>query len=131
MVKIYISQTKTILLVFLSIIFIAGGFGIVKSSDADLVIRIIGGWGGILFGIAGAVAGLIKIFDKKPYIILDENGFVITPGTKNELVVFWNEIEEFFEVSMHSNKFTAIKFKDPEAFIARQGKISQQLYRIN
>lgn len=136
-IEIYSSKKKTLLLFFLSIIFVVLGIWMIMEAENiktpflrnPLLIRIVGVSGVLLFGYAMVVM-VKQLFRKKLMFVLDETG-IHQKLPKNQFLK-WNDIEGFSEIKINSVKIIIIHVKNPEEYIDKEAnKIRKKMMNYN
>lgn len=127
-------------LLVLSLIFVAlGGWmltvdlGDVVSVDGDLdrVITITIGMMSILF--FGPAAALIayKFFDRKPGLVLSEDGFTDNSSVISAGFVPWSDVVKLKNYDISGQRSLMIAVRDPEKYIKRYGPLRRMFVRAN
>jgi hypothetical protein len=125
LIEVPLSKSKLLFLLLLGIMFVAGGlFFIFDPSEFSKSnyrrtpesVSIIIGFACVIFFGAGIVICIVKLFDKKPGLRIDEFGVTINPGT-NSSIIKWSSIKTFEIQTISRTKLIGIKLKDPQAFI--------------
>lgn len=89
---IYKSKRKAILIIVISVLLIIAGLLIVHYTDKNVI-----GWSIFILSVLFCILGISNLFDKKPYILLTENGITELSSVKEEIE--WNAIlqaDDFF-----------------------------------
>ena len=109
------------------------GFGEVSStmrgpSRAVLagVMVICGGF----FGLGGLYA-LYRLFSPLPALVISAEGLVDSASMANAGFIAWNEIQEVIVHTYGNQKMLGIEVKDPQALLARLGKLKRGLLAAN
>ena len=125
-IEIPLSKLKLIKLFFLATAFVAGGvfFIISPSSFTDNGVLhtpkngiLIIGYACVAFFSVGVVISIVKFFDKKPGLLIDNLGITINPGSWSNTFIEWNKIEKFGVTSISRTKLILVHLNDPEGFI--------------
>lgn len=131
------SKTKTILIVFVSAIFVLiGGWMLSLSPESieskrrmniPLVVYALGGAGVLFFGL-GVVGGIWRLFSRKPALELNSDGVkIFYIGTT--ILVSWKEITGLSVYEIHNQKMLVIKLRNPNKYINRGGNFRRALAR--
>ena len=83
-----------------------------------IVVKIMG-IAGTLFFTATGIFGIKKLFDKKPGLIIDQNGITNNSNTTGIGLIKWQDILEIKTSQVMTTKFLLIKVKNPEKYIAK------------
>ena len=75
------------------------------------------GYACVIFFGAGIAISILKLFDKKPGLLIDNHGITINPGSFSTSFIEWTKIERFGIITIRSTKLIAIYLKNPEKFI--------------
>jgi hypothetical protein len=84
----------------------------------------------VFFGICG-LAGLKKLFDKKPTLILNHSGIVDNASGVSAGFIPWSEVVGARMVEVQKQKLLVIDVRDPEEYIARGNLLKQTLNKAN
>lgn len=128
-ILISVSKGKLVKLLIFSIIFIAlGGWIIIAEpevSNAVLnngVVKYGAAAGSILMGVAGMIFFTLKMFDKKPGLIIDSKGITDNASGVSAGFIPWEDIRHIYTTQVMSEKFVMIGVSNPEKYIDRQTK---------
>lgn len=105
-VKLYKKPLKGLKIFALSIPFIAIGFFAI-SKEVVGTTNYIMGWLCICFFGLGIPIGLFQTFDRRPQIIITENG--IWDRTTKQDEFKWEQIERAYPLNIHQQKFVSLK----------------------
>ena len=111
--KLYKTTNKGLKLIALSIPFVVLGIWmIIKESPwtTDYIM----GWVGTCFFGLGIPIGLFQLFDKRPQIIINENG--IWDRTTNQNEIKWEQIIEAYPIDIYGQKFISLVTDDTFVF---------------
>lgn len=89
---------------------------------------------GILFFGAMAVFYLVKLRDKKPGMVIDENGIIDNSGGLAAGFIPWADIKDFGTIKVMKQQFLVIEVRNPEYYINAQKSVLKKkgmLYNFN
>ncbi|MGQ2984741.1 STM3941 family protein [Flavobacterium sp.] len=122
-----ISKGKLVKLLIFSIIFVVAGtfiLNIEPSSRRSLMniafIRYSVAFSAIIMGAVGLIFFIIKIFDKKPGLVIDSKGITDNASGVSAGFIPWEDIRHIYTTQVMSEKFVLIGVSDPEKYINRQ-----------
>jgi hypothetical protein len=135
-----LSRGKLVLLILASFAFIAIGAWMFTLDDAEisqqrtlsnpLLFRGIA-VAAALMGALGVIISTRKLFDKRPGLVLSEEGIVDNSSGVAAGLIPWSDIEGFGVVEIRRNKFIVVFVKDPEKFLQRGNAMQRALHRAN
>jgi hypothetical protein len=105
-IKLYKSPWKALRLLILATPFVGGGIWMVLC-DSNSNWEKFWGWIAFIFFGSGYTIGFYHLFDRRPQIIIDENG--IWDRTTNQDKIKWRQIRKVYAVSIHGQKFISLK----------------------
>ncbi len=128
-IEIPLSKNKIIFLTIISFLFVIAGIWLFvnaknfQSNSLQLlrnpvVIKITGITGILFFGTAG-IYGVKKLFDKKPGLIIDQNGITDNSNASSIELIEWKNITNIQTGQVMSTKFLLIKVKNLEEYIEK------------
>jgi hypothetical protein len=133
-----LSKTKLVLLIILSVGFVALGFWTFQTDSAwiesqrrfnnPMLVHAIGIFAMGFFGL-GVVVGIRKLFDPKPGLVLSSAGILVSSGSVG--LIPWGDIEGFTTHKIHRQKMLVVKLVDPEKYVRAGGALQQALRRTN
>lgn len=88
-------------------------------SDNPTVIKVIGYIFIIFFGAVMLLYSQ-RVFDKKPAMILDDEGFTDNTSGVNTGKVLWKDVTDIFVKEGMGQQFIMLKVKNPESYIERE-----------
>lgn len=117
-IEIPLSKTKILLHLLGSIIFVALFLFIIVEIQPSFFVEIVGYFGVLFFGF-GFIFLMGKMLDRRPGLIIDQNG--ITDHTHYTSVgkIEWEDIVGFDTYQMESTKMIIIYTDNPEKYIKR------------
>lgn len=117
-----------------SLFVIMGYFLIIKANRGDfgddILVRICG-WVSIVFFGATLIFALVKLFDNKPGLILNEKGITDNASGVSAGFIAWNDITDISMLKVQSTRFLLIFTKDPKKYLAGKNKFKVNMMRIN
>jgi len=135
-----LSKTKLRLLVAGSMIFVIMGLWMVLHDSSQIAYQRpynspvltygIGTAGILFFGFCGA-AGIRKLLDKKPGLILNSSGIHDNSSAVAARFVPWSEVIGFSIFEMQKQKTLVIIVREPERYIEAGGAFKRMLNRMN
>jgi len=99
-----------------SLAFVAAGvFVLIPAGNPSVA------WLGIGFGGPGAGVALWLLFDRRPYLVLDDDGLYYRPLKTGKIP--WSEVLGACVKSWHSQKFLCLELRDPERIFPRRSRL--------
>lgn len=91
----------------------------------DPILKNLGGFLGAIMGLLGTYFFTKKLFDKRPGVIIDENGITEYAGALSIGFIPWADISDISERSVQASvaakqRFVTIGLVNPEAYIAKE-----------
>ncbi|MBX2967338.1 MAG: hypothetical protein KF845_14425 [Cyclobacteriaceae bacterium] len=126
-VKLYKTPFKGLKIFALTIPFIAIGIWMILKEPIGTDKYIIG-WIGVCFFGLGIPVGLFQTFDRRPQIIINENG--IWDRTTNEGEIKWEQIHGAYTINIHGQKFTSLVVDDSFVFKTKQYKWTSKINKL-
>jgi hypothetical protein len=123
-IKLYKTPLKAIRIFLLSIPFVAIGIWQIITNEIFTFDWIMGFICTSFFGL-GLVVGFFHLFDKRPQIILNENG--IWDRTTKQDMIRWEQIIEAYPISINRQKFISIVTDSNYMFKTKQYKWATRL----
>jgi hypothetical protein len=121
------SKTKLVLLLLLSLAFVALGLWVIhnvsSTEDLDNWHRwkgLIAGFLSIIFFGGCSLIFLFMLFNNNPGLIVDDKGITINPGIFSNRFISWNQIEKFSVQRVLQTKLIGVHLKNPEEYIEQQ-----------
>ncbi|GEL12118.1 hypothetical protein SAMN05192550_2917 [Flavobacterium glycines] len=124
-IKLYKTTTKGLKIIGMSLPFVAIGLWMITQEPVGTTPYIMGWVCTCFFGL-GIPVGLFQALDKRPQIIITENG--IWDRTTNQDEVKWEQIIEAYPLDIHGQKFIALV--TDETFVFKK-KLYKWAERIN
>jgi hypothetical protein len=131
-IEIPFSKVKLTKFLLFSIVFLILGFWMATSKPEvsntflnNALIKNIVAYSSMLMGLLGTYFFTKKLFDKRPGIVIDEQGITDNVGALSVGLIQWNDIsiiiERIIQVSHFSKQsFVVIILKNPESYISKQ-----------
>ncbi|MDE3744149.1 STM3941 family protein [Maribacter polysaccharolyticus] len=140
-IEIPIGKKKISLLLFGSLLFVAGGIwmalepekfvqNIFRINNPD-TIRIWGIAGIVFFGLTG-IYGIIKLSDKKAGLIIDSDGITDNTNATSIGLIEWTDITGIRTEQIMSTKFLLIDIENPEKYLKKaKNELRTKLMKAN
>lgn len=122
--KIYKATSKGLKLIGMSLPFVLIGLWMIFESELGSTNYIMGWVGTCFFGL-GIPIGLIQLFDRRPQIIIDENG--IWDRTTKQDEIKWEQIIDAYPLDIFDQKFVSIVSDDSFVFKKKPNKWAAKL----
>lgn len=123
-IKIYKTTWKALKLFALTIPFIVIGVWVITRVESSMTDKIMGWFGVIFFGL-GIPIGFFHLFDRRPQIIINENG--IWDRTTNQDEIKWEQIKDAYPLNIYGQKFISLKIDKSFKFRKKQYKWALRL----
>jgi hypothetical protein len=143
-IEIALSKAKLIKLTFFSILFLVAGVWMIISNPQtsnpffnNIVIKSLAAYGSTILGILGSFFFSKKLFDKKPGLILDEQGIYDNISAFKFGLIPWSDISQIYEKTVQASiaskqRFVTIGLSNPNEYISREKNImKRKLLQIN
>ena len=105
-IKLYKSPWKALKIFALTIPFIVIGIWMISKEDSDSM-DIFMGWLGLCFFGLGIPVGLFHLFDRRPQIIINEQG--LWDRTTKQGIIEWDIIHDAYPIHISGQKFISLK----------------------
>ena len=115
-IKLYNSPLRAIKLILLCSVFVIGGIWLLTSSDSPKLV----GWLSIGFFGLGYPIGLFNLFDRRPQIIINQEG--IWDRTTKQNLINWKYIINAYPLEISGQKFVCLELDEKFEIIDRQYK---------
>jgi hypothetical protein len=125
-----LSKTKNILLVLISLGFVAIGVWLITMPHVTWVSIVLGSTSAIFFGACGLVA-LKKLIDTQPGLIVNELGVKDNSSVASVGVIPWADVLDVQPSFVSGQKFVSLMMRDPEAYAERGNALQKRLARMN
>lgn len=129
-IEIPLNKTKIILMFMGAVVIVIIGFGLVIAPQffrtylgpfSPLLLRLVGVLYIIFFGLCLYYFGR-KVFDKKPGLVIDEQGIIDNYSTLEAGRVLWTEVMGLSEWQYAGQKMVVLLLNDPQCYIDNQPK---------
>jgi len=129
-----LNRTKIVLLVVGAIAFVAAGLWIWSIADTrpeDAVrmkataVAAIG-----FFGLC-AVYGSVKLFDRKPGLVIDAEGIIDNSSAVAVGRIAWSDVVAITVNAIERQRFLTVAVRDPQKYAARGGPLRRLLHAAN
>lgn len=108
----------SLLFVFAGFLFITNPFWFIKS-DNPLMIKMIGYASIVFFGVCALFISQ-KLFDKKPGLVIDEEGITDNSSGVSAGKILWKDIKDISVQEVANQKFIMLEMKNPEFYLQRE-----------
>lgn len=135
-----LGKLKIVLLIAISLIFVAGGVWLASLGAEQIqTFRILSittlvyaiGYAAIaFFGLCG-IYGITKLFDTKPGLILSSKGITDNSSAVAAGLIPWSEIIGFSEFQLQGTKMLIIHVQEPWRYVNRGNKMKRALNKAN
>ena len=138
--EISLSTGKTFAMMAIALLFVAGGLWMASLDPAEILTKrkfnnptfVHGvGWAAAIMGALVGLLVLRKLFDKKPGLVLDEEGIFDNSSAASAGFIPWKDIAGFDVLTIQKQRMMVVRLVDPEKYIARGGTLRQMFNRIN
>jgi hypothetical protein len=134
-VVIPLSKTKLVLAILGSAAFVAAGvwmwwFADVQSRFDSIVLKAVGAASIGFFGLCGLYA-CVKIFDRRPGLIIDDDGFIDRSSAAALGRIWWDDVLGIRIASIHRQRMAVVDVADPQRLIEGAGPIARKLHAAN
>ncbi|MCS3797534.1 STM3941 family protein [Niastella sp. OAS944] len=138
-IEIPLSKTKLTKLLFFSILFLAGGAWMIIANPQvsnpifnNAFVKALAAYGSLIMGVFGIYFFSKKLFDKKPGLIINEQGIYDNSSAFRFGLVPWSDILQVYERTVQKQHFVTIGLVDPEKYISRETNIfKKKLLQVN
>ncbi|MCP9765280.1 STM3941 family protein [Lacihabitans soyangensis] len=118
-IKLYKTNWKGLKLIGLAIPFVAVGIFAIRTEQFGTFDNFMGWVATFFFGL-GIPIGIFQVFDKRPQIIINENG--IWDRTSKQEEIKWEQIKKAYQINISGQKFISISTDDSFVFKTKQYK---------
>lgn len=118
------SRGRWIVLLVVSLCFVAGGIFILKVGGAPRV-----GWMNVVFFGGCAAVFAWQMADSGPRLVFGDQG--VFDRTLRVGVIEWNDIEDAALASIHGNPFVCLYLRDEAKYIARLSPLMRRMVQLN
>ena len=137
-IEIPTSKIKLILILFGLILFVVLGIYLAKNPDYFVserhrnpeMIRIVGVFSVSFFSLIGFYV-IIKLFDSKPGLIIDEKGITDNSSAIAIGLILWKDIVSIRTEKIQTTNFLIIEVNNPEEYIKNTSRFKKFLLKTN
>ncbi len=134
-IEIPYSKTKLIIGTVFSLLFVTGGFFMLFSINGEnilyqLFIKIFGILGVLFFGTTFGY-GIIKLFDNKPGLSIDEIGITDNSNMSSVGLIEWSDIKEIKIQEYQSTSFLLVFLRDNQKYLEQTNGFKRRLLKSN
>lgn len=132
-IKIQLNKTKISLLFLGSIGFVALCFWLIHVSetlDNPLEVKIISVIGIIFFGLCGIYA-FAKLFDKKPGLVINDEGIIDNSTAVCAGLIKWENITNIKITEVYNQKFLTIEVNNSDEIMSKQQGLKKIFMNLN
>src|SRR5262245_12045755 len=126
-IEIPLSKTKLTKLLFFSILFLAGGAWMIIENPQvsnpifnNAFVKALAAYSTLSIVVFGIYLFSKKLFDKKPGLIINEQGIYDNSSAFRFGLVPWSDILQVHERTVQKQHFVTIGLVDPEKYISRE-----------
>lgn len=131
-VEIAWSKAKLIKLLIFSVLFLLAGLWLAirqpeirNSFFNSPIMKNLAAYGGTIMGAAGIYFFSKRLIDKRPGLIIDENGITDNSSAFSFGLIPWSDIAQVYEFSIQASiasrpRFITVELHDPEKYISRE-----------
>jgi hypothetical protein len=143
-IVIELSKSKLTKLLIFSVLFLVGGLWMITTNPQisnpvfnNPIVKTLASYGSAIMGLFGVYFFARKLFDKKPGLIIDENGIYDNTSAFNFGLIPWNDISQIYERTIQASiaskqRFVTIGLLNPEKYISREtNAIKRKLLAVN
>lgn len=143
-IEIPLSKAKLMKLLFFSVLFLIAGLWMIIANPQisnpvfnNFIIKSLASLGGTILGMFGIYFCSRKLFDKKPGLVLSEQGIYDNTSAFKFGLIPWSDISKIYERSIQASiaskqHFVTIGLIDPDKYILRETNIiKKRLLKIN
>lgn len=123
-IVIHSSRTRVILLLVVSVCFVAGGVLLLAAGGPAPV-----AWMSIIFFGGCAVVIGLQVFDTRPRIVIDDRGIV--DRTLKVGLIEWPDIRSAFLAHIQGNPFLCLDLVDPAKYVERLSPMMRHMVALN
>ena len=134
-IEIPVSKTKTLLLILGCLTFVILFVWLWTNADnqvrrSPIVVKIVSVLGASFFGL-GLIIGPKKLFDKRPGLIINDNGIQNNLGVGTGIFIAWENIVRFEVMTIKSTKLLLIFINNSDEVIEKESKWKQKIMRYS
>lgn len=138
-IEIPLSKTKLTKLLFFCILFLAGGAWMIIANPQvsnpvfnNAFAKALASYGSLIMGVVGIYLLSKKLFDKKPGLIISEQGIYDNSSVFRFGLIPWSDMLQIYERTVQKQHFVTIGLVDPEKYISKETNfIKKKLLQVN
>ncbi|MBX3255402.1 MAG: hypothetical protein KF862_14770 [Chitinophagaceae bacterium] len=131
-IEIQLSKAKLTKLLFFSVLFVAGGLWMIITNPQtsnpifnNIIVKALAAYGSTTMGLFGVYFFTKKLFDKKPGLILNEQGIYDNTSAFKFGLIPWSDISQVYEKTVQASiaskqRFVTIGLINPDKYISRE-----------
>lgn len=128
---VYPSKGKLVLLTAGSLVFVVGGSFIIRDASVPLILRVVGGYAGIVFFGMCLAYGLYRLMRPVPMLVISQQGLFENASAVGAGWLKWSEIKDVKIYRFMSQRFLGIIPVDLNAVLGRMSAWKRVLMRTN
>lgn len=126
-VKLYKRPSKALKLLALTVPFVLAGLWMINVETKGTFDYIVG-WVSVCFFGLGIPIGIFHIFDRRPQIIINEDG--IRDRTSKQGIIKWEQIKSAYSWNIHGQKFISLVLDEGFVIKGRQYKWATKISEV-
>lgn len=143
-IEISLSKSKLTKLLIFSVLFLVAGLWMIISNPQtsnpvfnNVILKTLAFYGSTIMGLFGIYFFTKKLFDKKPGIVISEQGIYDNTSAFKFGLIPWSDISEIYDSSIQASiasrqYFVTIGLLDPDKYITRESNVlKRKLLAIN
>jgi hypothetical protein len=143
-IEIELSKSKLTKLLIFSILFLFAGLWMITTNPQtsnpvfnNSILKAIASYGSTIMGLFGIYFFIRKLFDKKPGLIIDENGIYDNTSAFNFGLIPWSDISQIYERTVQASiaskqRFATVGLINPDKYISREtNPIKRKMLAVN
>ncbi|WP_295720620.1 STM3941 family protein [Mucilaginibacter sp.] len=133
-IEVPLSKTKTLLVILGGFVFVLLSIWMWDTADTQtrwppICLRVLSVIGGAFFGSA-LIVGPKKLFDKRPGLIISDEGIQDNCSISRGRFIAWKNIQGFKIVKIRSTKLILVFINNAKEVIQEENKFTQALMRV-
>ncbi|MFL9844996.1 STM3941 family protein [Flavobacterium rhizosphaerae] len=134
-IEIPLNKSKLLFGIGGAILFVTTGIYLLNLAEEQtkfnpIVVTIVGWLAILFFGIVG-IYGMIKLFDKKIGVAIDEDGILDNSNAGSVGLIKWTDITQIKTEQIKSTAFLLIFVTNPQEYINRNKGLKKKLQQAN
>ena len=143
-IVIELSKSKLTKLLIFSILFLLAGLWMITTNPQtsnpvfnNPIVKAIASYGSTIMGLFGIYFFTRKLFDKKPGLIIDENGIYDNTSAFHFGLIPWSDISQIYERTVQASiaskqHFVTVGLINPDKYISRENNaIKRKMLAVN